>query len=169
MGPYRVGHNDQCRRVEILSGSPRNTGRIVERTPLNEIPTCSSRAWGIMASAGRRRRSTGPIMSALTLSRFKRCHSTRTGSLLTSPLAARDLAFLPRFLSYILSNTMRARSLSPATRWPVPGNRWRQRYTFRNPSSSQSHFVVEIKRSIIAHNYIVSGVFFSLTIAYFWI
>lgn len=87
MGPYRVRHNDQCRRVEILSGSSRNTGRVVERTPLNEIPTCSSRAWGIMASVGCRRRSTRPITSALTLSRFKCCHSTRTGSRLTSPLA----------------------------------------------------------------------------------
>lgn len=46
MAPYRVGHNDQCRRVEILSGSSRNTGRVVERTSLNEIPTCSSRALG---------------------------------------------------------------------------------------------------------------------------
>lgn len=38
MGPYRVGHNDQCRHAEILSGSSRDTGRVVELAPLNEGP-----------------------------------------------------------------------------------------------------------------------------------
>lgn len=33
MGPYRVGHNDQCRHAEILSGSSRDTGRVVELGP----------------------------------------------------------------------------------------------------------------------------------------